>query len=125
MSNSDSETNEEEINKKNISLFQKKTINKQYNNNLNINNEQSLQILNKKRKRLSDNNFNEELELNKVDDKSNFTLNEYKFNNNNYNDNNKSFNPNPNCLYIGCEDGNIRIIELSNTSFSNNLFNKN
>ena len=36
MSNSDSETNEEEINKKNISLFQKKTINKQYNNNLNI-----------------------------------------------------------------------------------------
>ena len=107
MSNSDSETNEEEINKKNISLFQKKTINKQYNNNLNINNEQSLQILNKKRKRLSDNNFNEELELNKVDDKSNFTLNEYKFNNNNYNDNNKSFNPNPNCLYIGCEDGNI------------------
>ena len=125
MSNSDSETNEEEINKKNISLFQKKTINKQYNNNLNINNEQSLQILNKKRKRLSDNNFNEELELNKVDDKSNFTLNEYKFNNNNYNDNNKSFNPNPNCLYIGCEDGNIKIIELSNTSFSNNLFNKN
>ena len=125
MSNSDSETNEEEINKKNISLFQKKTINKQYNNNLNINNEQSLQILNKKRKRLSENNFNEELELNKVDDKSNFTLNEYKFNNNNYNDNNKSFNPNPNCLYIGCEDGNIKIIELSNTSFSNNLFNKN
>ena len=120
MDNSDSETNEEEINMKNIS-FKNKIINKKYNNNLNNNNEQSLQILNKKRKRLSENNLNEELELNKVDDKSNFTLNEYKYNN----DKNKSFNPNHNYLYIGCEDGNIRIIELSNTSFINNLFNKN
>ena len=87
-------------------------------------NNNSSQILNKKRKRIKKNkksvdylNEYEEINSNNLfnnneDDK----INEYIINNN------KEINFN-NYLYVGCDDGTVKIIEINNDSFIKRLFN--
>ena len=87
----------------------------------------SAQILNKKRKRItsnkkSDDYLNEFEEINSndsfnnnEDDKIN-EINKYNINNN------KEINFN-NYLYVGCDDGSVKIIEINNDSFVRRFFN--
>ena len=117
MSISDLETNEED--KNNLSIINKKEENN-YNN--------SAQILNKKRKRINSDNFLNEEKINSnilYSGMNKENLDEINCANIN---SNKEFN---NCikkneekyLYIGCDDGNVKIIKIKDDSFINHFFN--
>ena len=86
--------------------------------------------LNKKRNRINDNNSTYS------DSNNNNIVNEtlkVKIDQNDYNNNNGIIQPNDinlnnnynNCLYVGCEDGSVKIIELTNKSLIKKLMNYN
>ena len=117
MSISDLETNEKDKNY--ISIINKKEEN---------NSNNSAQILNKKRKRINSDTFlNEEKinsntlysEINKENlDKINYTnINSNKDFNTGIKKNEEKY------LYIGCDDGNVKIIKIKDDSFIDHFFN--